>query len=747
MKFPVNFIRTGDRYNTLERHVNAPYFRKSFVSQGETVNILIGACGFYELYVNGRRCTKGALAPYISNPDDMVYFDSYDLTLEPGENVIGVLLGNGFQNNPGGYIWQFDQAPFRGAPQFALSVNCGDEVLLEADTTWRTAPSPITFDDYRFGEHYDARLEIHGWNELGFDDSGWGNAISAPKPRGEKRLCQAEPIIVRQSLKPVSITPAEGGYRYDFGYNCAGVCTLKIKGTPGQRIGLRHGEYVKPDNTLDLEKIWFFRDPELIKRDTLLVHQDYYTCKGAGEETYTPCFTYHGFRYVQVTGITPEQATEDLLTYQVMHTDLKRQGSFSCSDPVVNKLHECTLRSDLANFYYFPTDCPHREKNGWTADAALSLEQMLLNFNVQNSLQEWQRNVCKAQADNGALPGIVPTGGWGFKWGNGPAWDCVLAYIPFYTYKYRGELDTARESQAALMRYLNYLTTRMDERGLLKIGLGDWCQVDRVASRYEAPLEFTDSVIAMDIAEKSAILFEALGALPQRDFAKAIAENLRQNVRAHLIDFDTMTAIGNCQTTQAMGIYYGIFEENEKQQALEVLLGQIHKRDDHFHVGVLGGRVIFHVLAQNGYAQLAHWMITRPDHPSYGSWLQSGATTLWEVFRSAEEVASRNHHFWGDTSNWFVSYIAGMRINPTGTDVNHVDIAPCFIPGMDYADATYQHPNGELQVTWNREGDTVTLNVSLPDKLHGEIRLPDGATFPDGTDVKQIETGTFIIYL
>jgi len=747
MKFPVNFIRAGACYNTLERHVNAPYFRKSFISPGETVRILIGACGFYELYVNGIRYTKGALAPYISNTDDMVYFDSYDVTLEPGENVIGVLLGNGFQNNPGGYIWQFDRASFRGAPQFALSVTCGEEELLETDTTWRTAPSPITFDDYRFGEHYDARLEIPGWNKPGFDDSAWKNAISAPNPRGELRLCQAEPIVVRQSLKPVSVIPAEGGYRYDFGYNCAGVCTLKIKGTPGQKIGLRHGEYIKGDNTLDLEKIWFFRDPELVKRDTPLVHQDYYTCKGTGEETYTPSFTYHGFRYVQVTGITPEQATEDLLTYQVMNSDLKQQGSFSCSDPVVNSLQECTLRSDLANFYYFPTDCPHREKNGWTADAALSLEQLLLNFNAQNSLQEWQRNICKAQADNGALPGIVPTGGWGFKWGNGPAWDCVLAYIPFYTYKYRGELDTARESQAALMGYLNYLTTRIDGRGLLAIGLGDWCQVDRPHGRFEAPLEFTDSVIAMDIAEKSALLFEALGALPQRNFARTVAEDLRQNVRTHLIDFGTMTAIGNCQTTQAMGIYYGIFAETEKQQALNVLLEMIHKKDDHFDVGVLGARVIFHVLAQNGYAQLAYRMITRPDHPSYGSWLQQGATTLWEEFRSAEEVASRNHHFWGDISNWFVSYIAGMRINPTGRDINHVDIAPCLIPGMDCAETTYAHPSGEVQISWNREGDTVTLSLLAPETLHGEIRLPAGATFSDGTATKPLKSGTYRIHL
>ena len=592
MEFPMQFIRATSVTGTHEAPVPAPYLRRAFeVKEACQGRLLIGALGFYELYLNGRRITKGALAPYISNPDDIVYYDSYELALQAGENVLGLWLGNGFQNNPGGHIWDFDKARFRGAPQVALRLTYtgpdGTERTLESDDRFRTAPSPVLFDDYRFGEHYDARLELPGWNAPGFDDSGWQPALPAPMPRGEARLCEAEPIVVTDELRPVSILPEGDGYRYDFGKNCAGVCRLTIRGQAGQRVELLHGEYLE-DGKLTVRNIWFGDNP--------LVHRDVYICKGEGEETYTPSFTYHGFQYVLVTGITPEQATSDLLTYVVMNSDLKERGGFTCSDPTVNTLQELTRRSDLANFYYFPTDCPQREKNGWTADAALSSEHLLLNLSPETSYREWMRNICKAMDDRGALPGIVPTGGWGFHWGNGPAWDNVLLYLPYFVYLYRGDKTILEESAASILRYLHYLTTRVNEEGLIKIGLGDWCPPARGSDQYKAPLEFTDTVLSMDIAEKAAYIFGVLGMAPQQTFAASLAAQFRAAVRERLVDFSTMTAAGNCQTSQAMALFYGIFEPGERPAAFDRLLRLIEEQDGHMDTGVLGGRVIFHVL-------------------------------------------------------------------------------------------------------------------------------------------------------
>lgn len=242
--------------------------------------------------------------------------------------------------------------------------------------------------------------------------------MPAEQPRGEKRLCTASPIVTSQELAPVSITPYAEGYLYDFGVNTAGICRLHIEdAAPGQEIYTSHCEWFH-DGILDQNNINFGDrgDPRAVH-----VQCNRYICRGLSVEEYTPAFAFYGFQYVYVKGITAQQAVPELLTYQVMHGDFKEIGTFNCSDEIANQLQLMTRRSDLANFFWFPTDCPHREKNGWTGDAALSAEHFLLNLTVEDSLQEWMRNLAAAQAPNGSLPGIVPTGGWGFAWGNGPA--------------------------------------------------------------------------------------------------------------------------------------------------------------------------------------------------------------------------------------------------------------------------------------------------------------------------------------
>ncbi|MBQ7725602.1 MAG: family 78 glycoside hydrolase catalytic domain [Clostridia bacterium] len=721
----MNFIAATEEYNTLEKHIPAPYIRKSFSSKTATVGKLtIAVCGFYELFFNGQKITKGFLAPYISNPDDIVYTDTYDVRIERGENVIGILLGNGFQNNPGGYIWDFDQAPFRSAPKMSLCLTYtdpgGETVTVVSDESFRTHPSPIRFDDYRFGEIYDANCSVPGWNETGFDDSDWQNALAAEPPKGELKPCKAEPIVVETEYSAVSIFKEDDGYVYDFGVSNAGVCRLKIRGCPGQKIELQHADSLK-DGRFFIDNVWFVRD--FWERDQKIVHKDTYVCKGEGTETYLPTFTYHGFRYVKVTGITQEQATGELLTFVVMHSDLKKRGGFSCSQPTLNRLQEMTERSDLSNFYYFPTDCPQREKNGWTADAALSSEQMLLNFNPENSYRQWLENIRKAQAENGALPGIIPTTGWGFEWGNGPAWDCVLFTLPYFTYLYRGETDVITESKDAFMKYLHYLDAKRDEKGLLQFGLGDWCHVGRETPK--APLSVTDTIMSFDIANKAAFLFDAVGLREECAYAKDLATRLKRSFREHLIDFSTMTVSGECQTCQAMGLYYGLFHEEEQQQAFAVLLRLIHENQDHMDVGVLGGRVIFHVLTAFGQSELAYWMIARPDYPSYGNWIERGATTLWENF-APDSVDSPNHHFWGDISAWFIKTVSGIVYNPTRKDWHLVEIKPHFLSALDRAEGFYTSPFGEIRSSWEREDDTVLITVQLPENMKARVTLPPG---------------------
>lgn len=746
MSFGQTYIRATTAYNTFENHVPAYCFRREVtVSEETSATLKVAVCGIYELYLNGRRLTRGLLSPYLSNPEDLVYYDEYEITLQKGANAVGLIQGNGFVNNPGGYIWDFDKASFRSSPKMSLEVVGADgTVLMEGDTSFKVAPSPFLWDDYRFGECYDGRreAELEGWTLPGFDDGEWAFALPAETPEGELRVADIAPITVEREISPVDIFPCGDGFIYDFGENNAGVCRLTVKGRAGQRIEMRFAEALK-DGDIRLDNVWFVR--EHWERDKEIVHLDTYICNGDGVETYTPAFVYHGFRYIRVDGITAEQATPDLLTYLVMHTEMQDLGGFTCSDPVANRIQEITRRSILSNFHHFPTDCPHREKNGWTADAALSCEAALINFNPERNYREWMRNIRKAQSDVGSLPGIVPTGGWGFAWGNGPAWDCVLVYLPYFTYLWRGDTAMAAESVEAFMAYLKYLRTRVDEKGLLHIGLGDWCHTE--VKKPQAPLAVTDSIVSMDIANKMAVLLEVVGKTAEAEYARSQAGLYREAIRAHLVNFDTMLMVGECQTSQAMALYYGVFNEDEKQAAFGQLLALIAECDDRMDLGVLGGRVLLHLLAEYGHADLAWKMAVEQGHPSYGDLARRGATTLWESFYPAWAhwgPPSLNHHFWGDISAWFIKAVAGISVAPAGGELV-CEIKPSFVAALEDASAYHVTPVGKITSAWKREGDEITLTVEIPEGMGGRIALREGYAFSDGEAAKPAVSGTYRI--
>ena len=537
----------------------------------QSAEIEICGLGFYHLYINGKKITKGELAPYISNPDQLCYYDTYDILpyISEGENVIGIILGNGFYNHPGGKIWEFDEAECRNAPCAALEcrlVYDDKTEVFTAEDGFMCHESPIYFDDYRMGVYYDAQKEIKNWSMPGTDLSSWTPALKSEIPRGIMKECKVEPICVTKRIKPVSITKCGGGWLYDFGENNAGMCELNISGHAGQKVMLWHCEILRDGE--------FYNKNIIFEREGYEYYYEYnqkdiYILKGDGMETYSPSFTYHGFRYVLVQGITDEQARKELLTYLVMSSELKEAGGFRCSEETVNTICDMVKRSDISNFYYFPTDCPHREKNGWTGDAALSAEQLLLNFHCENSIEEWLCSIRKSQSESGALPGIVPTYGWGYGWCSGPAWDNVLFELTYQIFRYRGNIDIVKSNAHAMISYLEYIMRRRNTDGTVSVGLGDWLPVDKVCSDYDAPLELTDSIMVMDMARKADKMLRAAGLIHDADYAKAIYEDIRRCIRENLID--NSTAKGNCQSSQAMCLYYGVFDKDEENEAFKKL--------------------------------------------------------------------------------------------------------------------------------------------------------------------------------
>ena len=757
MNFPQSFFAATKTCNTYEKHVPAPYVRKTFsVPEVTRAEILVSGLGFYDLYLNGSRITKGLLAPYISNPDEIVYFDRYDVTalLRNGANAVGLILGNGMQNCPGGAVWDFETARFRGVPRFAFRLTAalknGEVFTLDADESFRTAPSGILFDDLRSGVFYDARQAIDGWCLPDFDDSAWQNVYRAESPRGEFRVCEADPIVVTEERAPVSVRRAmlcekydprgkmrldteykfdlhsKPGMLYDFGVNTAGILRLRIRGEAGQRIIIQMCEFVNSKDEPSCQNINFYPPG--------YAQTDMYICRGEGEEVFEPAFTYHGFRYALVFGLKSQQAKPETLTMLVANSDLRARGGFECSDETMNRLGEMARRSDLANFYYFPTDCPHREKNGWTGDAATSAEHMLLTLTPEKSWREWLRNICRAQAPNGALPGIVPTGGWGFRWGNGPAWDNVLTELCWQMYRMRGDLEPAKECSESMLRYLSYISQARRPDGLVEIGLGDWLQPRRGAGDPVSPLYVTDSVIAMYIAEKTMRLMRALQLSAQADFAQSLYLSLRKAIRDNLIDFGTMTVRGNCQTSQAICLYYGVFEPGEKAEASRQLVRLVEEADGHLDCGMIGLRAVFHALSQCGRGDLAFRMITRRDYPSYGFFVEQGYTALPEEFTAPEKLDdpnSLNHHFFGDVTSWFIQRVVGICVNPRNIGADRIDVAPDFLRALSFAKGYYIAPAGRVRVSWRREGTQIRLNIECPDAVVGDVVLPAGYVFKE----------------
>ena len=697
------FICAGEEYSTLSKRVPAPVFLKSIILPDNVVKAEITLCGlgFYELFLNSKRITKGRLCPAITNSEQVVYYDNYDITAYlKKDNRFEFLLGNGMQNAFGGFIWDFDKTPFRSAPKLAFAIEItlsnSKTLVFEADESVLVCNSKIVSDDLRLGEVFDGTNKKRDIK----------NAVPTKSPEGEKRLSISSPITVRQELKPKNIWCENGAYIYDFGINTAGVCRLTINAQRKQIIKLTYGEILKDGK--------FFIGTTTFDHCIKTYYQsDTYICE-EGMNIWEPLFTYHGFRYVKVEGISSRQADENLLTYLVFNTDLKSKGNFNCGNETLNALHSMALNSTLSNFHHFPTDCPQREKNGWTADAALSASHTLLYFEPTNNYKQWLFDICRAQKESGEIPGIIPTWGWGFEWGNGPAWDSVITEIPYQIWQKRNDLSAFEICKESILKYINYLETRKDKKGLLSIGLGDWCAP---ANERRAPLLLTDSIEAFDISDKAAKMFSAINENKNAAFCRRFADNMRQNIRKHLFNKETCIFEGSSQTSQAMGIYYGITDENEKSKAFDALLEIIRLDDCHIASGVLGARVLFHVLAEMGEIDTAIRIITNPSAPSYNQWVIAGDTALCEGFGEYEGLSSHNHHFWGNISAFFMEQICGIRVK-----ADTIDIEPHFPSELNRASAEFESVFGRVAVSWERENGKISFNLEYPENAKGTFR-------------------------
>ncbi|MFA6929740.1 MAG: family 78 glycoside hydrolase catalytic domain [Lentisphaeria bacterium] len=691
----------------------APFLRREFSCPDSIADAKLYICGlgYCEVWLNGRKVSENVLQPVVTQYDRRVHYLVYDLkdSLRPGNNVLGVILGTGWYNHHTSTGWQFSHAPWRDNPKMLCDLFINGECLIQSDTSWKTNTGPLIFDSLRKGETYDARLEIPGWNEVNFADSNWQNAVRVPPPPGELVPQEVEPIAVFDQYAVIASKTFPDGVVYDFPLNIAGWCVLKVRGEAGTQVNLTYGEMKTPDGDLDITNI-------SNRNYSTRHHLDTYILKGDGVETWEPRFTYHGFQFVKIQ--IEGKAEVISLEARFVHSQFQDAGQFSSSDRILNRLQQLTRISYLSNYVGIPTDCPHREKNGWTGDAMLAAETGLWNFQAASGYRHFTRLLADTQRFSGQLPGIAPSPGWGYNWGNGPAWDSLLILVPWYVHLYTGDDRIIRENYSEMKRYMEYCQGMADDH-LLYFGLGDWCHHDTART---APVGITSSgyyhINAVTMAKFASLLgFQQ----DQQDFL-TLAETIRQSFRKTFYHGDGLYGNGEW-TSLACPVYQGLASPDEAKAAVQRLVKAVRENEHRADFGILGAKYVPRVLSKHGYAEDAFRLITQQEYPGWGNWVKQGAASLWETWNGN---ASRNHIMFGDISAWMFEYLGGISPQENAPGFKHFSVQPHPVPALQQIQMYHECSYGRIQSSWQQKDGQFNLQLSIPSGSGADLTLPNG---------------------
>jgi alpha-L-rhamnosidase len=703
----------------------APYFRTTFGTgkKVKSARAYIAVAGLYELYINGEKIGNHRLDPMYTRFDRRTLYVTYDVTknILAGKNAIGVLLGNGWYNHQSTAVWDFDKASWRNRPTFCLDLRItyedGTFETVRSSEQWKTSFSPLTLNSIYTAEHYDARLEQPGWNTIHFDDTKWKPAFARPTPSQNITAQALHPIRNVEEIPAQTITKLDdGAYVFNLGRNIAGVSKFTVSGKAGTVIRLKHGERLYKNGHVDLSNIDLHYRPTDDK-DPFQV--DIFTLSGKGEETFMPKFNYKGFQYVEVTSSEPIALTTKNLTGYFMHSDVPPVGHVNSSNPTINKIWVATNNSYLSNLFGYPTDCPQREKNGWTGDAHIAAETGLYNFDGITVYEKWLADHRDEQQPNGTLPSIIPTAGWGYEWSNGPDWTSTIALIPWDIYLFYGDTKILKDNYENITRYVNHIDD-LYPTGLTTWGLGDWVPVKSVS-----PVEMTSTAYYFADVTIASKIAGIMGNKADEQKYTALAKKIKDAFNAKYLNEQTGNYNKGLQTELAVPLYWGMVPDKFKNKIAERLAKRVEADNFHLDVGILGGKAILGALSDNGYPDVAYKIASQETYPSWGWWMVNGATTLYENWNiDAKHDISLNHIMFGNIGAWLYSGIAGIKPDEKQPGFKNVLLQPNFVPGLDGFQAEHQSPYGKISSHWKRNGNVVEYLVTLPANTSADIIFP-----------------------
>ena len=697
----------------------APYLRKEFTVNGKIkrARIYAAGIGYADIHLNGNLVAATERDPGYTNFNKRILYVSYDVTqnLKPGANALGAILGTGWYDVHDVATWHFERAPWRGRPRLrlllAIDYQDGRRELAPSDATWRVTDGPIRTDGIYTGELYDARREMPGWDRPGFASQNWKSASLMEAPKGVLAARRCPPVATGEVITPKVVTePVPGIYVVDFGQNFAGHVRLKVKSRPGQKITMRYSERLDRDGMIQRSEIDTFMakqtPPQPFQTDT-------YICKGGGVETFEQRFSYSGFRFVEMRGV-PHAPDADMVQGVFAHTDLKSAGRFSSSDSTINKIQCATLYSYLSNAQSIVTDCPQREKNGWTGDAQLACEAGLMNFQSPTLYTKWLDDLADDQDANGLVSLIVPSNGWGHGSFN-PAWDSAYLIVADDLYRYCADRRVLSNHFDHLARYVDALYRETKDGVIPFDSLGDWLPWSTVT-----PSQFSSTIY---LHEDAKILAKAATVLGKKDLAKKyedMANTVYEAFNKAYYDAPNQGYSNNSQTANSMALFFNMVPKASRAGVFSSLVKNVETQG-HIDTGILGAKYILRVLSQGGRTDLAYKLVTRKEVPSWAAWIGQGATTLWEDWKGE---SSLNHIMFGDVSNWFYQWIAGIAIDPASPGFSHFEIHPQVVGDLTWASATYDSPHGPIVSAWKTDALGFHLDVTVPANTTATITVP-----------------------
>ncbi len=655
--------------------------------------------GYYELRINGAKVGDNVLDPAWTTYDKRVLYTTYDVTsyLRHGANALSVMLGNG---------WFHSRALLL---QMNVEVAGGKQMSIVSGPGWKVHDGPIISDGVWDGETYDARLETPGWDLPGFDDASWSAAQLVTGPQGTISAQTMPSIQVVDTLVPVTMTnPRPGVYVYDMGQNFSGWAQLRVRGPRGAAITLRFSELVY--------------DNGMINRDNIrgAKARDIYILRGEGPEVYEPRFTYHGFRYVELTGY-PGAPSLDTLRGRVVHTAVGEVGNFVASKQILNQVQKLIRWSQLTNLHSIPTDCDQRdERQGWMGDAQVTAETAMLNFDMAAFYSNFIRDIGDIQDPDGTITDTVP-----HRYGSrpaDPAWGTAYPQLCWYMWEQYGDRRILEENYDGLKKYVEFLQSRAPDNVLRYSHYGDWVAVEHTPAEFvSAAYYYYDVQILQRVAQ-------VLGKSADAQAYAQLADQIKEALNRAFFNVDTGNYANGTQTANAMALYLGLAAKDKQGAVARNLTNDIvYAHDTHVTTGFIGVKFLMPALTQIGRADLAYELATQTTYPSWGYMVTRGATTLWELWQEKRgpSMNSHNHAMFGSVGAWFYQGLAGIGLDgEAGVGYRQISILPHVVEDLQTVSASVDTVRGGVSSSWTHEPGVITVEVTVPVGSVAKVAIP-----------------------